>query len=184
MTVLNTTLITKLKSLLWFIDNNVFSLNTNEHVTHCFFSRIIRQCSTIMITCIFFLINSSPTYPCRLVTKSNCIWFLDFFAILYLHSGNLIALNHPDSFPLISQASKMYWLVNFKVLSATFLKNMEQQTWLRTMFRVLHCINTEISPNFLVWKFYGKPQFPQSFGRIPQNSVETVPFYKISTPGN
>ena len=26
--------------------------------------------------------------------------------------------------------------------------------------------NTVISPNFLVWKFCGKAQFPQSFGRI------------------
>ena len=33
--------------------------------------------------------------------------------------------------------------------------------------------NTIISPNFLVWKFCGKAQF-----------AETVPFYKISTPGN
>ena len=31
--------------------------------------------------------------------------------------------------------------------------------------------NTVISPNFLVWKFCGKAQFPHSFGRItfPQN---------------
>ena len=36
--------------------------------------------------------------------------------------------------------------------------------------------NTVISPNFLVWKFYGKAQFPHSFGRklcrncvFPQN---------------
>ena len=33
--------------------------------------------------------------------------------------------------------------------------------------------NTVISPNFLVWKFYGKEQFPHSFGRIAQNYVET-----------
>ena len=29
--------------------------------------------------------------------------------------------------------------------------------------------NTEISPNFLVWKFCGKVQSPQSFGRFPRN---------------
>ena len=40
--------------------------------------------------------------------------------------------------------------------------------------------NTVIWPNFLVWKFYGKAQFP----RIARNYAETVPFYKISTPGN
>ena len=28
--------------------------------------------------------------------------------------------------------------------------------------------NTVISPNFLVWKFFGKAQFPHNFGRILQ----------------
>ena len=44
--------------------------------------------------------------------------------------------------------------------------------------------NTVISPNFLVWKFWGQGQFPHSFGRIAQNYAETGPFCKISTPGN
>ena len=44
--------------------------------------------------------------------------------------------------------------------------------------------NTEISHNFIMWKFCGKAQFPQSFGRIARNSTETVLFGKISTPGN
>ena len=44
--------------------------------------------------------------------------------------------------------------------------------------------NTEISPNFLVWKFCGKAQFSHSFGQFAQNYAETVPFHKISTPGN
>ena len=44
--------------------------------------------------------------------------------------------------------------------------------------------NTVISPNFLVWKFCGKAQFPNSFGRIARNYAETVPFHKISIPGN
>ena len=42
--------------------------------------------------------------------------------------------------------------------------------------------NTVISPNFLVWRFCGKAQFPHSFERIAQNYAETVPFYKIPTP--
>ena len=37
-----------------------------------------------------------------------------------------------------------------------------------------------ISPNFMVWKFYGKTQFPHIF----RNYAETVPFHKTSTPGN
>ena len=44
--------------------------------------------------------------------------------------------------------------------------------------------NTVISPNFLVRKFCGKAQFPNSFGRIARNYAETVPFHKISIPGN
>ena len=42
--------------------------------------------------------------------------------------------------------------------------------------------NTVISPNFMVWKFFGKAQFPHSFGRIARNYAETVLFHKISTP--
>ena len=44
--------------------------------------------------------------------------------------------------------------------------------------------NTVISPNFLVWEFCGKAQFPHSFGRIPQNYAKIVPFHKISTLEN
>ena len=47
-----------------------------------------------------------------------------------------------------------------------------------------HYENTVISPDFLVCKFCGKEQFPHSFGRIARNYAETVPFRKISTPGN
>ena len=44
--------------------------------------------------------------------------------------------------------------------------------------------NTVISHNFLVWKFCGKAQFPQSFARIARNYAETVPFHKIYAPRN
>ena len=44
--------------------------------------------------------------------------------------------------------------------------------------------NIVISPNFLVWKFCGKAQFPDSFGRTAGNYAETVPFHKISIPRN
>ena len=40
--------------------------------------------------------------------------------------------------------------------------------------------NTVISPNFLVWEFCGKAQFPH----ITRIYTETVPYHKISTPGN
>ena len=41
-----------------------------------------------------------------------------------------------------------------------------------------------ISPNFLVWTFCGRTQFPHSCGRIPRNYAETIPFHKISTSEN
>ena len=44
--------------------------------------------------------------------------------------------------------------------------------------------NIVISPNFLVWKFCEKAQFPHSFERFSRNYAETVPSYKIFTPGN
>ena len=44
--------------------------------------------------------------------------------------------------------------------------------------------NIVISPNFMVWKFCGKAQFPHSFERFTLNYAETVSFYKISTPEN
>ena len=44
--------------------------------------------------------------------------------------------------------------------------------------------NTVITPNFLAWKFCGKTQFWNSFGQIPRNYAETVPFDKITMTGN
>ena len=37
--------------------------------------------------------------------------------------------------------------------------------------------NTIMSPNFLVWEFCGKAQFPHSFGQMTRNYVETMPFH-------
>ena len=50
--------------------------------------------------------------------------------------------------------------------------------------KVSNAKNTVVWPNFLVYKFYGKVQFAHSFGWITQNYAQTVPFYKIYTPGN
>ena len=36
----------------------------------------------------------------------------------------------------------------------------------RTIFTKATVKNTAISPNFLVWKFCGKAQFPHSFGQF------------------
>ena len=44
--------------------------------------------------------------------------------------------------------------------------------------------NTAISQDFVVWKFCEKALFPHSFRRVARNYAETVPFRKISMPGN
>ena len=44
--------------------------------------------------------------------------------------------------------------------------------------------NTAVSPNFLVWEFCGKAQFPHSFVWFTRNYAKTAPFHKIATPGN
>ena len=44
--------------------------------------------------------------------------------------------------------------------------------------------NTVILPDFLPWKFCGKGQYPQNFGRFTRNYVETVSYHNISKPGN
>ena len=52
------------------------------------------------------------------------------------------------------------------------------------VYKFLICTakKTVISPDFLVWKFYGKAQFLHSFRRFARNDAETVPFHKIPTP--
>ena len=44
--------------------------------------------------------------------------------------------------------------------------------------------NTKLSPNFMIWEFCAKAQFPHSFDRFARNFTETVPLHKISTPEN
>ena len=60
----------------------------------------------------------------------------------------------------------------------------QEQLFALTIALRITAKNTVISPDFLVWKFCGKAQFPHSFGRFAQNYAETVPFRKIFTPGN
>ena len=52
------------------------------------------------------------------------------------------------------------------------------------MFKVNTAKNAVFLPNFLVWTFCRKAQFRNSFGQIAWNCAETVPFHKISVPGN
>ena len=53
--------------------------------------------------------------------------------------------------------------------------NVLYKTYLKPKNPWLQGVNwTEILPNFLVWEFCGKAQFPHSFGQIPRNSAETA----------
>lgn len=45
-------------------------------------------------------------------------------------------------------------------------------------------LNNAISPNFVVWEFYGSAQLPKSFVLFARNSAESVCFHKISMPEN
>ena len=45
-----------------------------------------------------------------------------------------------------------------------------------------HCVKYCNSPNFLMYKYCEKAQFPHSFGGFAQNYAGIVPFYKMSTP--
>ena len=54
----------------------------------------------------------------------------------------------------------------------------------RVCLKITTAKNPVIAPNFLMWKFCGKAQFPHSFGRIARNYAETVSCHKISTSEN
>ena len=74
---------------------------------------------------------------------------------------------------------------NILKASEVFLKNNQITTACRIKVRSEYTAkNTVISPDFLVWKFCGKAQFPHNFGRFARNYAETVPLRKIPTPGN
>ena len=56
--------------------------------------------------------------------------------------------------------------------------------WILVLSHLSPAKNTVISPNFMVWKFCGRSQFPHSFERIVRNYEETVPFHKSSASWN
>ena len=60
------------------------------------------------------------------------------------------------------------------------MHNHYKQLPIITKLQIITEKNIVISPNFLVWKFCGKTEFPHSFGRIARTYAETVPFHKIT----
>ena len=78
-------------------------------------------------------------------------------------------------------------VLHSKILNSKFTPlSRAQSTYLRYMLQLIMTTaqNTEISSNFLMWKFYWNAQFPYGFGWLVRNSVETVHFHIISTPEN
>ena len=58
------------------------------------------------------------------------------------------------------------------------------KSWLHMDIEINHCIKFDVLPDFLVWKFCGNVQSPQSFQQFTQNSAKTVRFPNFSLSGN
>ena len=69
---------------------------------------------------------------------------------------------------------------NFEQIQISFINQLHSAITAKT--ERVTAKNPVISPNFLVWKFCGKAQFPHSFGRFAPNYAETESFHKISAP--
>ena len=82
---------------------------------------------------------------------------------------------------LCSNLQTIYFLASFTSLLRNVLQCLKNYLLWSINLNLITANNTAISPNSLVWKFCGKAQFPHSSTR---NCAETVPFHKVSTPGN
>ena len=99
-------------------------------------------------------------------------WFyvlMKNISIRHCHQKNLAIVDMLQYQHLIKKVNMSDWEITFKLCIQTLNITVK---------------NTVISTNFLVSKFCGKAQFTHSFGRFARNYAETVPFHKISTPGN
>ena len=84
-------------------------------------------------------------------------------------------MTEPVVYPISKvQICKFWFTSNFWIFP--------EHPWL--LLLIYTAKSTVISPDFLVWRFCGKAQFPHSFGRFARSYVVTVPYCKISTPGN
>ena len=137
-------------------------------------------CSFLLFSFSCFIMAAKPSiaYP----------WSFAAFCwrILYIFSGKQLGY-------FISTMS--YTTLAFKELNIQLNKLKSKGTtnrgrgWVirgffRTQLNIYTTWNTVISSNFLAWKYWGKVEFPQIFGRIARKSAKTVPFHKMSTPGN
>ena len=82
----------------------------------------------------------------------------------------------PKNFPFHSIGQHLSQLLSPNVINKAIPSRLLP---LKRFKQFFHCVNTVISPNFLVWKFCAKAQFLHSFGRFAQNYAENVPFHKI-----
>ena len=102
------------------------------------------------------------------------IFFVLLWTYEYLDRSQKNANQHNHNTNLESILYLLFWAL-FKIWLCRILC---------PLFWAINAKNTVILPDFLVCKFCGKAQFSHSFGRFARNYAETVPFHKISTPGN
>ena len=105
----------------------------------------------------------------KILLSYSLFWFLRLFVIKELS-------NRAKQWNLLISSVKMQ--------SRAFFHDLCKELMKKETVTTITVKNTVISPYFLVWKFYGKAQFPHSFVTMARNYAETVPFHKISTPGN
>ena len=123
------------------------------------------------LICFSFFFFFGFVFDCLYKSIAN-IWNADF---LSYHRGSFFI------FCCCNNTSKAY-VLNFALSKLQSV--IPQLSQNRTCIRCFTAQNTVISPNFLVWKFCEKAQFPHSFGQFARNYTETAPFHKISAPGN
>ena len=138
----------------------------STQVRHC--ARTIHSMKSVQIRHFFWSVFFRiPTEYVKIQTRKNSV-FGHF-------SHSAIVQN---------TCTKIYFQVKIIIIKKSSLHMTHGAVVQRCFEELLTMKNTVISPNFLVWKFCGKVQFPHSFGQFARNHAETVPFHKIYTPGN
>ena len=115
--------------------------------------------------------------PCFLVTTVLRFVLLPYYRQIVenmLRSKKMVSLTIP---PLLLKQSQLLLILSMKTWSST-RKLISQYHILIIKFvgiawenikansKIITLKNTVISPNFLVWNFFGKAEFPHSFGRF------------------
>ena len=114
----------------------------------------------------------NPLCSCTLETENTEYFFLrcqnnlSTRTTLMSQLNNINYLNSTDFIRVIRYGDKNFDNVsNFKIITATIKLVKTTKNFREALFRTTDTTqNAVISPNFLVWDFCGKTQFPHSFG--------------------